>query len=86
MSQSCSLGYKPHSFDRARLTLLDNCKRDVEKNLFPMKDTRFVNGNSIVSDNCSNIKHKPLINVIAANSCGSMFLYVENFKGMQIYN
>lgn len=79
-------GYKPPSYDKARLTLLDECKRDIEKNLLPMKDTWFVNGVSIVSDGWANIKHKPLINVIAANSRGSMFLYADNFEGMQIYN
>ncbi|KAK1368727.1 hypothetical protein POM88_034819 [Heracleum sosnowskyi] len=75
--------YKPPSYDKARTSLLDECKRDIEKNLAPMKDTWFVNGISIVSDGWTNIKDKPLINVIAANSRGSMFLYAENFEGIE---
>ncbi|KAK1404611.1 DUF659 domain-containing protein [Heracleum sosnowskyi] len=62
--------YKPPSYDKDRTSLLDECKREIEKNLAPMKDTWFV----------TYIKDKPLINVIAANSHGSMFLYAENFE------
>lgn len=77
--------YKLPSYDKARTTLLDECKRDVEKDLSPLKDTWFTNGVSVVSDGWTNIKHKPLINVIASNSRGSMFLYAENFEGMLLY-
>lgn len=37
---------------------------------------------SIVSDGWSNVKHEPLINIIAANSKGAMFLYAHDFSGI----
>jgi hypothetical protein len=40
-------------------------------------------GVSIVSDGWTDIKNKPLINVIASNSVGSCFLYAEDFSGVE---
>ncbi|KAK1378474.1 DUF659 domain-containing protein [Heracleum sosnowskyi] len=74
--------YKHLSVDRARTSLLDDCKRDVEKECAPVSDTWLTQGISIVSDGGTNIKKKPLINVIASNSRGSMFLYAEDFFGV----
>ncbi|KAJ9538755.1 hypothetical protein OSB04_031488 [Centaurea solstitialis] len=65
-------GYKAPSYDKARTVLLDECVRDVEKEL--------TSGVSIVSDGWSNVKHRPLINVIAVNSRGAMFMYAEDFS------
>ncbi|KAF2300455.1 hypothetical protein GH714_013512 [Hevea brasiliensis] len=67
-------GYKAPSYEKARTVLLDECKRDVEKDLAMIKDTWYTQGVSIVSDGWSNVKHRPLINVIAANSRGAMFI------------
>ncbi|KAL9675863.1 hypothetical protein QQ045_004071 [Rhodiola kirilowii] len=75
--------YKPPSFDRARTSLLDECHRDVEKDLTWVKDTWATHGTSIVSDGWTNVKHQPLINVVASNSRGSMFLYAEDFSGVE---
>ncbi|KAF2302566.1 hypothetical protein GH714_037795 [Hevea brasiliensis] len=66
-------GYKAPSYEKARTILLDECKRDVEKDLTMIKDTWYTQGVSIVSNGWSN-KHRPLINVIAANSRGAMFI------------
>ncbi|KAK1432226.1 hypothetical protein QVD17_09120 [Tagetes erecta] len=30
-----------------------------------------------------NVKHCPLINVLAVNSCSTIFMYVEGFMGVQ---
>ena len=76
--------YKLPSYDKARTTLLDECKRDIEKKLLPLKDTWYTHGDSIISDGWANIKHKPLLNVIASNSRGFMFLYAENYEGTLI--
>ncbi|KAK9057621.1 hypothetical protein SSX86_022457 [Deinandra increscens subsp. villosa] len=76
-------GYKPPSSEKARTTLLDECVRDVEKDLTPFKDTWYAQGLSIVSDGWTNIKHKPLINVLAVNNRGSMFMYAEDFSGVE---
>jgi hypothetical protein len=40
-------------------------------------------GVSVVSDGWTDIKNKPLINVIVSNSRGSCFLYVEDFSGVE---
>ncbi|XP_022032814.1 uncharacterized protein LOC110933922 [Helianthus annuus] len=75
-------GYKPPSSEKARTTLLDSCVRDVEKELTPVKDTWYTQGVSIVSDGWTNVKHNPLINVLAVNSRGAMFMHAGDFLGV----
>ncbi|XP_021989651.1 uncharacterized protein LOC110886192 isoform X2 [Helianthus annuus] len=75
-------GYKPPSSEKARTNLLDECVRDVEKDLNPVKDTWYSQGVSIVSDGWTNVKHKPLFNVIAVNSRGAMFMYADDFSDL----
>ncbi|GJX82266.1 putative hAT dimerization domain, ribonuclease H-like superfamily protein [Tanacetum coccineum] len=76
-------GYKAPSSEKARTVLLDECARDVEKDLVPVKDTWYTQGVSIVSDGWSNVKHKPLINILAVNSRGATFMYAEDFSGVE---
>ncbi|KAJ9560251.1 hypothetical protein OSB04_005411 [Centaurea solstitialis] len=76
-------GYKPPSSEKARTVLLDECVRDVEKDLTQVKDTWLTQGLSIVSDGWSNVKNRPLINVLAVNSRGAMFMYAEDFSGVE---
>ncbi|KAK1427407.1 hypothetical protein QVD17_16091 [Tagetes erecta] len=47
-------GYKPPSSEKARLDLLDECLRDVKKELEPIKDTWYMRGVSVVSNGWSN--------------------------------
>nr|XP_004514312.1 uncharacterized protein LOC101496406 [Cicer arietinum] len=75
--------YKHPSSEKARTVLLDECKRHVDKDLAPIKDTWFHQGVSIVSDGWSNVKHMPLINVLAVNSRAAMFLYADDFSGVE---
>ncbi|XP_076951533.1 uncharacterized protein LOC143624925 [Bidens hawaiensis] len=75
--------YKAPSSEKARTVLLDECVRDVEKELMPFKDTWYSHGLPIVSDGWTNVKHKPLINVLAVNCRGSMFMYAEDFSGVE---
>ncbi|XP_076925552.1 uncharacterized protein LOC143588436 [Bidens hawaiensis] len=75
--------YIPPSYEKTRTTLLDECVRDVEKELAPVKDTWYTQGVSIVSDGWSNVKHKPLINVLAVNSRGAMFMEAQDFSGVE---
>ncbi|KAK1413109.1 hypothetical protein QVD17_34875 [Tagetes erecta] len=71
---------EPPSCENARTTLLDMCIHDVEKELAPVKDTWYTQGVSIISDGLSNVKHKPLINVLAVNSRGAMFMEAQDFS------
>ncbi|KAJ9536478.1 hypothetical protein OSB04_un000315 [Centaurea solstitialis] len=61
----------------------DECVRDVEKDLTQVKDTWYTQGLSIVSDGWSNVKNRPLINVLAVNSRGAMFMYAKDFSGVE---
>ncbi|KAL4579421.1 hypothetical protein LXL04_015567 [Taraxacum kok-saghyz] len=40
-------------------------------------------GVSIVSEGWTNVKHKPLINVLVVNSRGAMFMYAKDFVGVE---
>ncbi|PWA74349.1 hypothetical protein CTI12_AA143020 [Artemisia annua] len=68
------------SSEKARTVLLDECARVVEKDLVPIKDTWYAQGLSILSDGWSNVKHKPLINILVVNSRGATFMYSEDFS------
>ncbi|VFQ82931.1 unnamed protein product [Cuscuta campestris] len=81
--QQAPAGYKPPSSEKARTVLLDECVRDVEKELTTFKDTWYTQGVSVVSDVWSNVKHNPLINVLGVNSRGAMFMYAEDFLGVE---
>ncbi|KAL9677447.1 hypothetical protein QQ045_005678 [Rhodiola kirilowii] len=72
-----------HQESRFHQHAKDECHRDVEKDLASVKDTWATQGTSIVSDGWTNVKHQPLINVVASNSRGSMFLYAEDFSGVE---
>ena len=76
-------GYKPPSYEKARTSLLDECKRNLERDLIPIQETWYTQGVSIVSDGWSNTKHNPLINVLAVNSQGAMFMYADDFSGIE---
>lgn len=81
--QQAPAGYKPPSCEKARTVLLDECVHDVEKELTVVKDTWYTQRVSVVSDGWSNIKHNPLINVLAVNSRGALFMYAEDFLGVE---
>ncbi|PWA47987.1 hypothetical protein CTI12_AA495150 [Artemisia annua] len=76
-------GYKAPWREKARTVLLDECLRDVEKYSSSIKDTLFKQGVSIVADGWSNVKHEPLINVLAVNSHGATFMYAKDFSGVE---
>ncbi|KAI3698708.1 hypothetical protein L2E82_42453 [Cichorium intybus] len=76
-------GYKPPSSEKARTVLLDECVRDIDKDLIQVKDTWYTQGVSIISDGWTNVKHKPLINVLAVNARGAVFMYAEDYSGVE---
>ncbi|KAJ9552614.1 hypothetical protein OSB04_016659 [Centaurea solstitialis] len=61
-------GYKPPASEKAQTVLLDECFRDVEKEITLFEDIWLSQGLSIISDGLSNVKHNPLITVLAVNS------------------
>ncbi|KAI3790548.1 hypothetical protein L2E82_03661 [Cichorium intybus] len=76
-------GYKPPSSEKARTVLLDECVRDIDKDLIQVKDTWYTQGVSLISDGWTNVKHKPLINVLAVNARGAVFMYAEDYSGVE---
>jgi len=73
-------GYKPPSCAKARTYLLDERKRNLQRDLIPIQETWDTQGVSTVSEGWSNTKHNPLINVLAVNSRGAIFLYADDFS------
>ncbi|XP_023742426.1 uncharacterized protein LOC111890549 [Lactuca sativa] len=76
-------GYKAPLYDKARTILLDECVRDMEKGFTSVRGTWYIQEVSIVSNGCSNVKHQPLNNVIVANNRGAMFIYADEFYGVE---
>ncbi|KAK1616373.1 hypothetical protein QYE76_021890 [Lolium multiflorum] len=54
--QKAPKGYKPPAYEKARTTLLDACKKKVETDLDPVRQTWYSHGVSIVSDGWTNMK------------------------------
>ncbi|XP_074299373.1 uncharacterized protein LOC141630454 [Silene latifolia] len=75
--------YKPPSFDRARTSVLDEVYRQVDNELAVVKETWGPYRTYIVSDGWTNVKGEPLINIIASNNRGSMFMYADDFSGQE---
>jgi hypothetical protein len=74
-------GYVPPGFNPLRTRLLQSEKKNVERELQPMKSSWHEKGVSICSDGWSDPQRRPLINVIGASQGGAMFLRVENTQG-----
>lgn len=64
-----------------RTTLLQNERRHIEKLLEPSKLTWKEKGVSIVSDGWIDAQRRPIINFMAASSCGPMFIKAINSEG-----
>lgn len=76
---SKELGYKSPSCERASTILLRNERIRVESELEDFKQKWPHYGISILSIGWTDVKHRPLINVIASNQFGSMFLHALDF-------
>ena len=72
-------GCKPLSYEKARTSLLDECERNLQRYLIPIQEALYTQGVFVVPDGWLNTKHNPLINVLAINSQGAMFMYVDDF-------
>jgi len=67
-------GYVPPSYNNLRGPLLEKVRSRVENFLQPIKNSWKQKGVTIVSNGWSDLQRKPLINFIAINESGSMFL------------
>nr|XP_009788797.1 PREDICTED: uncharacterized protein LOC104236553 [Nicotiana sylvestris] len=74
--------YVPPTYNRLRTTLLAQEKAHIDRKLQPIKDAWKRKGLSICSDGWSNIKRRPLINIMAASSGGPIFLKSINSSGI----
>jgi len=76
-------GYKPPSYEKVRTSSADECKRNLQRYFIPIQEARYTQAISILSDGWCNTKHNPLINVIAVNSGGAMFMYFDDFSTIE---
>ncbi|KAL4590475.1 hypothetical protein LXL04_003405 [Taraxacum kok-saghyz] len=81
--KKASDGYKSPYGEKVRTVLFDECVRDFDKDLIQVKDTWYTQGVSVVSDGLSNVKHKPLLNVLVVNACGAVFMYTQDYSGAE---
>ncbi|CAO2836316.1 unnamed protein product [Amaranthus hypochondriacus] len=77
------IGYKSPSSEKAGTTLLDECLRGVMKDMDRVRDTWYTYGIFVVLDGWSNCKQDQLINVIATNSRGAMYIKSDSFSGIE---
>ncbi|XP_059283958.1 uncharacterized protein LOC132037453 [Lycium ferocissimum] len=66
-------GYIPPAYDRLRTSLLAQEKTNIARKLQPIRDTWRKKGLSICSDGWSDIKRRPLINIMASSSRAQYF-------------
>ncbi|XP_060200771.1 uncharacterized protein LOC132629044 [Lycium barbarum] len=75
-------GYTPPTYNRLRTSLLSQEKMNIMTKLQPIKDSWKKKGLSICSDGWSDVKRRPLINIMAASSGGPIFLNSINSSGI----
>ncbi|BAS94024.1 Os05g0414400, partial [Oryza sativa Japonica Group] len=71
-------GYVPPGVDQLKTTLLQKERADIENMLQTIKNTWRKAGVTIVSDGWSDFKRRPIINIIAVNEAGPVFLQAIN--------
>ncbi|KAG8372495.1 hypothetical protein BUALT_Bualt12G0072000 [Buddleja alternifolia] len=74
-------GYVPPDYNALRTKLLTKERTNLEGQLVHTKDTWRTKGVSLVCDGWTNPQRRPLINFMAINENGSMFIRVVNCQG-----
>eukprot|EP01018_Ginkgo_biloba_P036986 Gb_28158 [translate_table: standard] len=69
-------GYKPPSCEALRTTILQRSKERLTNRLESIKETWKHTGCTIISDGWSNMKHRPLINVLVYSPQGIIFVKI----------
>ena len=72
-------GYKSPGYDKARTVGLDHEKAKINNSLARMTSSWNEHGLSVVSDGWTNVKGKPLINVLAVSVSGAVFLAAYDY-------
>nr|CAD1829753.1 unnamed protein product [Ananas comosus var. bracteatus] len=80
---SRELGYKCPTLERAQTILLENERNRVEREFDDFRQKWPQYGISILSNGWADIKTQPLINVVASNQFGSMFLHAFDFLAVE---
>lgn len=76
---SKELGYKSPSYERVTTILLEHEKNKVDREMDDFKQKWPQYGISIISNGWTDVKNQPLINILASNQFGSMFLHALDF-------
>jgi len=74
-------GYKGSNYEKVRTQLLKNEKDRVEDILAPIHSSWNISGVTIVSNGWTDIRRRPLINIIATSPKGAMFIKAEHCSG-----
>eukprot|EP01018_Ginkgo_biloba_P017160 Gb_40238 [translate_table: standard] len=72
--QGALSGYKPPGFEKLCTTLVDKEKGCVEEEVAPLKHAWSIDGCSIVMDGWTDIRNRPLLNIIVSSTLGPYFL------------
>eukprot|EP01018_Ginkgo_biloba_P012142 Gb_11557 [translate_table: standard] len=67
-------GYKPPGFEKLRTTLVDKENGRVEEEVAPLKYAWSIDGCSIVMDCWTDIRNRPLLNIIVSSTSRPYFL------------
>eukprot|EP01018_Ginkgo_biloba_P035954 Gb_31152 [translate_table: standard] len=76
-------GYKPPSFEKLRITLVDKEKARVEEEIAPLKHAWSIDGCLIVMDGWTDIHNRPLLNIIVSSTSGPYFFRAIDCSGKE---
>eukprot|EP01018_Ginkgo_biloba_P037930 Gb_41367 [translate_table: standard] len=78
-----SSGYKPPGFENLRTTLVDKEKGRVEEEVAPLKLAWSIDDCSIVMDGWTDIRNRPLLNIIVSSTSGPSFFRAIDYSGKE---
>jgi hypothetical protein len=73
-------GYRSPRYDKTRTLGLDSERAKIQGALGKFKNEWNLNGVSIVSDGWTNVKGKPLINILGVSKSGVIFLSAHDYS------
>eukprot|EP01018_Ginkgo_biloba_P035124 Gb_22174 [translate_table: standard] len=76
-------GYKPPGFEKLCTTLVDKEKARVEEEVAPLKHAWSIDGCSIVMDGWTDIRNRPLLNIIVSSTSGPYFFRAIDCSGKE---